>query len=126
MIVPQDRRYSEEHEWALALDDTHVRVGITDYAQDSLGDVVYVDLPSVGTEFAKSDTMAEVESTKSVADIYAPLAGSVSAVNDALTETPELVNTDPYGEGWFIELEVGDSSALNQMLDADRYRALTE
>ena len=124
MNVPEDRRYSSEHEWAIAT-DAGVRMGITDYAQDALGDVVYIELPDVGRVVEKGSTLVEVESTKSVADVYAPISGTVSAVNSALSDTPELVNQDPYGEGWFVEIE-GDSSAVDDLLDAAGYRAITE
>jgi glycine cleavage system H protein len=125
MRIVEDRRYTEEHEWVLSVDDTHVRIGITDYAQDALGDVVYVELPSVGDTFREGDTMAEVESTKSVAEVYAPISGTVSAVNEALNNAPELVNRDPYGDGWFVELESDESVDLSELLDAAAYEELT-
>jgi glycine cleavage system H protein len=124
MNVPDDRRYTEEHEWVLGGDDGKVRMGISDYAQDALGDVVYVELPAVGKAFAKGDAIAEVESTKSVADVYAPVAGTVSAVNEALSAEPELVNSDPYGAGWFVEIEVADAAGLATLLTPDAYRNL--
>jgi glycine cleavage system H protein len=124
MNVPDDRRYSAEHEWALVVDG-RIRVGITDYAQDALGDVVYVELPEVGREVTKGESLAEVESTKSVADVYAPITGTVVAVNDELGERPELVNEDPFGAAWFAEIE-GDLGPLADMLDAAGYRAITE
>lgn len=123
MNTPSDLLYTEEHEW-LSVDGTTVRLGITDYAQDQLGDIVYVDLPEVGAELGKDDTFAEVESTKSVGEVYAPFDGVVTAVNDALVDTPELVNSDPYGEGWLIEMTV--TTEIGELLDADAYRALTE
>ena len=123
MNIPNDLKYTEEHEW-LAFDGTTVRLGITDFAQDQLGDIVYVDLPEVGAELEKEDTFAEVESTKSVGEVYAPCPGEVLAVNDALVDTPELVNSDPYGEGWLIEMTV--ETEIDGLLDADAYRALTE
>jgi glycine cleavage system H protein len=126
MNVPDDRRYTEEHEWALLTPDGPVRLGITEYAQDALGDIVYVELPQVGDAFDSGATLAEVESTKSVADVYAPLAGSVTAVNEALVDQPELINSDPYGDGWFVELQVSDASVLEGMLDAAAYGALIE
>ncbi len=126
MDVRTDRRYTSEHEWALVEGDNRVRVGITDYAQDALGDVVFVELPEVGTEFAAGDGMAEVESTKSVADVYAPVTGKVVEANGALEQSPELVNSDPYGDGWFVVIETSDVAALDGLLDADGYRALTE
>lgn len=123
MKIPNDLLYTEEHEW-LSVDGTTIRLGITDFAQDQLGDIVYVDLPEVGAELEKDDTFAEVESTKSVGEVYAPFDGVVTAVNDALVDTPELVNADPYGEGWLIEMSV--SVEIGGLLDADAYRALTE
>lgn len=123
MKIPNDLLYTEEHEW-VSVDGTTIRLGITDFAQDQLGDIVYVDLPEVGAELEKDDTFAEVESTKSVGEVYAPFDGVVTAVNDALVDTPELVNADPYGEGWLIEMTVGVE--IGGLLDADAYRALTE
>jgi glycine cleavage system H protein len=121
---PSDLRYTSDHEWVREGDDDDVvRVGITSFAQDALGDVVYVSLPSVGDSVAVGDACGEVESTKSVSDIYAPLAGEVTAVNEALDATPELVNSDPYGEGWMFELRVADPSALEGLLDAAGYLA---
>ncbi len=125
MNVPDDLRYSSDHEWA-KVDDKRVRVGITDYAQDALGDVVFVDLPSVGAEFEAGAQLGEVESTKSVSEIYSPVTGLVVEVNSALTETPELLNEDPYGEGWLCELELTDPASLDGLLDAAAYRQLTE
>lgn len=124
MNVPDDRRYTEEHEWVMDGGAGTVRMGITDYAQDALGDVVYVELPAVGKVVAKGDAIAEVESTKSVADIYAPVAGTVSAVNEGLSGEPELVNSDPYGAGWFVDIEVGDTAGLETLLAPDAYRTL--
>ena len=123
MLVPDDRRYSSDHEWARLADGT-VRVGITDYAQDALGDVVYVDLPAVGAHVDVGGVLGEVESTKSVSEIYAPVAGEVVAVNTALADTPELLNTDPYGAGWISEIAPTDGDALDALLDAARYTAL--
>lgn len=125
MNVPDDRRYTEEHEWVLVGDGQNVRVGITDYAQDALGDIVYVELPDVGRTVAKGDAISEVESTKSVADVYAPVSGVVIAANEALADQPELINSDPYGEGWFVEIEMSDPAGLDTLLDADAYRKLT-
>lgn len=124
MNVPDDRRYSSEHEWALAIDGG-VRMGITDYAQDALGDVVYIELPDVGRTVEKGASIVEVESTKSVADVYAPISGEITAVNEALADRPELVNQDPYGEGWFVEI-AGDQAGTDDLLDAAGYKALTE
>jgi glycine cleavage system H protein len=120
---PQDLRYTAEHEWVRSGDDGTVRIGITSFAQDSLGDVVYVSLPTVGDTVTAGDACGEVESTKSVSDLYAPLAGEVTAVNDALDATPELVNTDPYGEGWMYELRPSDAAAVEGLLDPAAYQA---
>jgi glycine cleavage system H protein len=125
MNIPEDLRYSAEHEW-VRLTGTTARVGITDFAQDSLGDVVFVQLPDVGLEAVAGASVSEIESTKSVSDVYVPVSGVVSAVNEALADQPELVNQDPYGEGWMFEMEVGDSSQVDAMLDAAAYRTLTE
>ncbi len=124
MQIPQDLRYSNDHEWAKA-DDTLVRVGITDYAQDALGDVVFVDLPKVGTDVSVGGVVGEVESTKSVSEIYAPVAGRISAVNESLKNSPELVNSDPYGEGWIYEITTSSLSDYEALLDAAAYEALT-
>ena len=123
MQVPDDRRYSTDHEWA-RLADGKVQVGITDYAQDALGDVVYVDLPAVGARVELGAVLGEVESTKSVSEIYAPVAGEVVAVNASLADSPELLNTDPYGAGWISEIVPTDAGALDTLLDAARYTAL--
>ncbi|WP_353508968.1 glycine cleavage system protein GcvH [Intrasporangium sp.] len=121
---PSDLRYTSDHEWIREADeDNVVRVGITSFAQDALGDVVYVSLPAVGDAVAAGDACGEVESTKSVSDIYAPLAGEVTAVNDTLDGTPELVNSDPYGEGWMFELRIEDRAALDGLLDSAGYVA---
>jgi glycine cleavage system H protein len=120
---PQELRYTAEHEWVRSGDDGTVRIGITSFAQDSLGDVVYVSLPAVGDTVSAGDACGEVESTKSVSDLYAPLAGEVTAVNTALDGTPELVNTDPYGEGWMYELRPSDAAAVEALLDQAAYRA---
>jgi glycine cleavage system H protein len=123
--IPTDLRYSREHEW-VRVDGSIARIGITDFAQDSLGDVVFVQLPDVGLEIVAGASASEIESTKSVSDVYVPVSGAVHAVNDALTETPELVNSDPYGEGWILEVALADSSELDALLDAEAYRALVE
>jgi glycine cleavage system H protein len=125
MEFPEDLRYSEEHEW-VRVDGPRATVGITDYAQDALGDVVYVDLPEVGTSVTRAASCAEVESTKSVSDIYAPVSGTVVAVNDALESTPERLNEDPYGEGWLFAIEMSDTADLDALLDASAYRQLVE
>ena len=124
MNVPEDLRYSSDHEWARAADG-RIRVGITDYAQDALGDVVFVDLPTPGTTVEAGGMIGEVESTKSVSEIYAPVAGTVIAVNEALSASPELVNSDPYGAGWLCEISTTASSDFDALLDAEAYRALT-
>jgi glycine cleavage system H protein len=127
MNIPEQLRYSSEHEWAQGLDEgSRVRIGITDFAQDALGDVVYVDLPAVGTRVNAAESVGELESTKSVSEMYAPIGGVVSAVNEALTDNPQLLNEDPYGEGWLIEIEPSDIAELERLLDADAYRTLTE
>jgi glycine cleavage system H protein len=127
MNIPEQLRYSSEHEWAQGLDEgSRVRIGITDSAQDALGDVVYVDLPAVGTRVNAAESVGELESTKSVSEMYAPIGGVVSAVNEALTDNPQLLNEDPYGEGWLIEIEPSDIAELERLLDADAYRTLTE
>jgi glycine cleavage system H protein len=123
--VPDDLRYSSDHEWVRP-GEGRVRVGITDYAQDALGDVVFVDLPSVGETVGAGEVLGEVESTKSVSEVYAPVSGTVVAVNDVLTTTPENLNRDPYGDGWLCEIEVNGLDALDALLDAEGYRRLTE
>ena len=124
MNIPDDLRYSVEHEW-VRVEGTHVRVGITDYAQDALGDVVYVELPTLGSEVVAGGPLGEVESTKSVSEIYAPVAGTITAINDALPGVPERINQDPYGEGWICELELADGAGLEALLDPSAYRDLT-
>ena len=124
MNVPDDRRYSKDHEWAL-LEDGRVRVGITDYAQDALGDVVYVQLPDVGAQVEEAGTLGEVESTKSVSEIYAPVGGAVAEVNLELNDSPNRLNDDPYGEGWICVIEPADASALDKLLTAAEYVELT-
>ena len=128
--VPEDLRYTAEHEWIEKIGPTTVRVGITDFAQDALGDVVFVQLPDSGSDVTVGESFAEVESTKSVSDIFGPLTGTVSAVNDALDASPELVNSDPYGEGWLVEIEAADEATLEEqlgdVLDAAGYRAVIE
>jgi len=124
MSIPEDLRYTNDHEW-VRVEGDQVRVGITDYAQDALGDVVYVELPSVGDAVELGGSMGEVESTKSVSDIYAPIAGTVAAVNDSLDATPGKLNEDPYGEGWLCVIDVADSVQLDALLDASAYEELT-
>jgi glycine cleavage system H protein len=126
--TPEDLRYTEEHEWVRRIAPTRVRVGITDYAQSQLGDVVFVQLPETDAEVAAADSIAEVESTKSVSDIYAPLSAKIVAVNDMLNSEPETLNTDPYGDGWLFELEVSDAASLDvtlgELLDAAGYQGV--
>lgn len=128
--VPSDLKYTSEHEWVRHTEGGIVRVGITDYAQSALGDVVFVQLPDEGAELTAGESFGEVESTKSVSDLYAPLSGTVVAVNAALEGAPELVNSDSYGAGWLLDLQVDEATVtekLNGLLDADGYRAtLTE
>ena len=124
-MFPDDLSYTREHEWVRTPGEAEssVRVGITDFAQDALGDVVFVSLPAVGDEVTTGSAIGELESTKSVSDVYAPLAGTVAAVNEALDTTPELVNSDPYGEGWLFELVPTDPAAVGDLLDAATYQA---
>jgi glycine cleavage system H protein len=122
---PEDLRYSREHEWARR-ENGRVRVGITDFAQDALGDVVYVDLPESGTPVTAGQAFAEVESTKSVSDVYAPVSGTVVERNGALDGTPELVNEDPYGNGWLVAIEASDPAELDGLLDSGAYRELIQ
>jgi glycine cleavage system H protein len=132
MATPDDRRYTDQHEWALVQGTdgtaTVVRVGITDHAQDALGDIVFVQLPAVGDEVGPGTPIGEVESTKSVSDVYAPVSGVVAAVNETLNDAPETINADPYGEGWLVEISVlgegGDPTG--QLLDAAAYQALVD
>ena len=123
MNVPDDLRYTEDHEWA-RLEEGRVRIGITDYAQDALGDVVFVQLPEPGTAVTSGGPCSEVESTKSVSDIYAPLAGTIVEVNTELADAPQRLNEDPYGEGWICVIEPTDPGAVGALLDATAYRAL--
>lgn len=127
METPSDRRYTPAHEWVQIVsedpDGIRVRIGISDFAQDSLGDIVFVDLPDVDRSVDAGETIAEVESTKSVGEVYAPMTGTVAAVNDELVDTPELVNEDPYGRGWIAELLVADQAGLSELLDAEAYAA---
>jgi glycine cleavage system H protein len=125
MNLPDQLRYSSDHEW-LSRDGSRARIGITDYAQDSLGDVVFVQLPAVGETIAAGDTIGEIESTKSVSDVYAPVSGSVVAVNDALADSPQLLNEDPYGEGWICEIELADPAQVDGLLDAAAYGELIQ
>ncbi len=125
MHIPDDLQYSPDHEW-IRIEGTRARVGITDYAQDALGDVVFVDLPDVGTAVTGGASISEVESTKSVSDIYAPLSGTISEVNTDLGDAPERLNEDPYGEGWIFVVDFTDASQLDSLLSAAAYRNLVE
>lgn len=125
-MYPEDLRYTAEHEWVRSGADGSVRIGITHYAQDSLGDIVYVSAPAVGESVTGGDTCGEVESTKSVSDIYAPVSGEVVARNDTLDANPELMNSDPYGEGWLIEVRPVDAGDLDALMSAAEYRELVE
>jgi len=125
MNFPDELRYSEEHEW-VAVEGPRARVGITDFAQDSLGDVVYVELPGVGVNVMAHASCAEVESTKSVSEIFSPVTGTVVEVNETLDDAPEQVNADPYGAGWIFVVEMADPAEVDSLLDAGGYRALVE
>ena len=126
MQIPETLKYAENHEWVRLDEDGTVVVGITDYAQDALGDIVYVDLPEVGRTVAVGEGFAEVESTKSVNDVYAPVPGVITAINETLFETPELVNQDPYGEAWFIKIAPAAGASLDALMDAAAYREYTD
>jgi glycine cleavage system H protein len=125
MNVPGDRRYTDQHEWALPTAGA-VRIGITDYAQDALGDVVFVEVPEAGTKVERGASFSEVESTKSVSEIYAPVSGTIAEANAELADSPERLNDDPYGEGWICIIEPTDPTQLDELLDAEGYRALIE
>ena len=124
-MIPEDLRYTAEHEW-VRQDGSVLRIGITDYAQDQLGDIVYVSLPEVGAVVTAGDAIGELESTKSVSDVYAPVAGTVTSVNEMLDAQPELINSDPYGEGWLFEVDGVEPEAVEALLDATAYQATTE
>ncbi len=123
-MIPEDLRYTAEHEWVASDGSGPVRVGITHYAQDALGDIVYVELPEEGATVAAGDPFGEVESTKSVSEIYAPVAGKVVGRNDQLAEAPELINSDPYGQGWLVRVKLSDPSEIDSLLDVAAYRQL--
>ncbi|WP_089154367.1 glycine cleavage system protein GcvH [Micromonospora sp. NBS 11-29] len=125
-MIPEDLRYTAEHEWVVGGGDGVVRVGITHFAQDALGDIVFVQLPDSGAVVAAGESLGEIESTKSVSEIYAPLSGTVAARNEALADTPEVINTDPYGAGWLVEITPDDPAAVEGLLTAGAYRELTE
>jgi len=125
-LTPDELKYTAEHEWVLGPDENgRVRFGITDFAQEALGDIVYVSLPELGATVAPGETCGEVESTKSVSDVYAPVGGVVTARNSALDGSPELVNSDPYGEGWMVEIELAEPDEVDALLDSTGYAALT-
>ena len=123
-MFPEDLRYTDKHEWLRAGNGNTVRVGITSFATEALGDVVYVSLPQVGEEVAEGDSVAEIESTKSVSDVYAPVAGVVTSVNSLLDASPVTINADPFGDGWMFEIERSDPEQLEDMLDSDGYAAV--
>lgn len=125
MNVPENLMYTDDHEWVL-VDGNKGKIGITDYAQDALGDVVFVDPPNIGENVSSGQTVSEVESTKSVSDIYAPLTGKIVEANSELDESPELLNSDPYGEGWIFIMEIDDQSSVESLLDPEQYRELIE
>jgi glycine cleavage system H protein len=118
---PEELKYSSEHEWVRSGNGNTVRIGVTEYAADQLGDIVYVSLPTIGESVSAGDACGELESTKSVSDLFCPVSGTVAAVNEQLTGTPETINSDPYGDGWLFEVEVDDDTDLDQLLDADAY-----
>jgi len=123
--IPEVLKYTKEHEWARVEDDI-VIIGITDYAQDALGEIVYIELPSEGDEITKGETFGAVESTKSVSDLYAPISGEVVEVNEALLDSPEAINEDPYGEGWMVKVKPYDPSELEDLMDSDEYTEFIE
>ncbi|HBT47499.1 MAG TPA: glycine cleavage system protein GcvH [Peptococcaceae bacterium] len=123
MEVPVNLRYSKDHEW-VEVEGNRARIGITDYAQQSLGDIVFVELPQVGDELTAQDSFGVVESVKSASDVYTPVSGKVVTVNEALLDSPQLINSDPYGKGWLIEVEMNDPSEVDNLLDAESYRKL--
>jgi len=125
MLVPEDLKYTDEHEWVKELDG-RIRIGITDYAQDQLGDIVYVELPELDKTVEKGDILVEVESTKSVGEVYSPVSGSIVAVNETVSTNPELVNSSPYEDGWLVEIESAGELDSSALLDAAAYRELTE
>ena len=124
-LVPENLRYTKEHEWIAELSSTKFRIGITDYAQSALGDIVYIQLPKIGSEVRANSVCGEVESTKSVSEIYAPISGKVVAVNNNLDSKPEIINSDPYGEGWIIEIEISSIKLEETLLSALDYQNLT-
>jgi len=125
MELPEDLKYTREHEW-VSIDGTLATIGITDHAQEQLGDVVFVELPAVGDRVEKADAFGVVESTKAVSDVYAPISGEVAEVNDDLPDNPELINEDPYGDGWMVKVTIGDKADLDDLMTADEYRKFIE
>lgn len=125
MDFPKELRYSKEHEWAKA-ESNIITIGITDYAQDSLGDVVYVELPAEGSTVTKDETFGVVESVKAVSDLYSPVSGKVVEVNDALIDSPEVINDDPYGDAWMIKVEIASAAEIKELLTADEYKQFVE
>jgi len=123
-MVPDDLRYTAEHEWVLLREEGTVRIGVTDYAQTQLGDVVYIQLPRLGDSVSAGEPVGEVESTKSVSDVFAPVEGEVVGRNEALEDSPDLVNSDPYGAGWMIEIKPAQPAAMDSLMIAEEYRAL--
>ncbi|MCK5237243.1 MAG: glycine cleavage system protein GcvH [Deltaproteobacteria bacterium] len=126
MDFPGDLKYTKEHEWVKEGDDNTVVIGITDYAQDSLGDVVYVELPQEGATLTKDEPFGVVESVKAVSDLYAPLSGTVVEVNDAIIDSPESINEEPYGDAWLLKVELSSTDELNGLINAEEYKAFTE
>jgi glycine cleavage system H protein len=124
-LVPAELRYTKEHEWVQELSSTKFRIGITDFAQAALGDIVYIQLPKVGSDVVADKVCGEVESTKSVSEIYAPISGKIVLVNEKLEATPEVINSDPYGAGWIAEIEIATATLENQLLSAQDYQNLT-
>ena len=125
MELPEDLKYTREHEW-VSIEGSVATIGITDHAQEQLGDVVFVELPGVGDRIEKADAFGVVESTKAVSDVYAPLSGEVTEVNDDLPDNPELINEDPYGDGWMVKVTIGDKADLEDLMTADEYRKFIE
>ncbi len=126
MQIPEELRYTDNHEWARKEDDGSIRVGITDYAQDALGDIVFVDMPEVGAGVTAGEPLAEVESTKSVSDVYGPVTGTIRKVNGRLADAPEVINQDPYGDGWFVVIEPEAGATIDGLMDAAAYRTFIE
>lgn len=122
--VPQELKYTKSHEWVLAGDDGQVTIGITDHAQELLGDMVFIELPEIDKELGAGEECSVVESVKAASDVFAPIAGTVVAVNEKLADSPELINEDPYGEGWMFRLQIADTSELDGLMDADAYAAI--